>query len=117
MVEKWSWRSQAQRCIGCGWLFSCMAEQEDRMYCLACTICLKPGPRDDVEQRQQTVEDHDECHQHDQKDVDDLRDRRRERNERQESGNSPPQDPGDEQNDNQSDERTDHGGLPFDVRL
>jgi hypothetical protein len=37
---KWSWRSQAKRCIQCGWLFSCAAWHEDRKRCLACTSKL-----------------------------------------------------------------------------
>jgi hypothetical protein len=37
---KWSWRSQAKRCIQCGWLFSCTAWHEDRKRCLACTSNL-----------------------------------------------------------------------------
>jgi hypothetical protein len=46
---KWSWRSQAKRCIQCGWLFSCAAWHEDRKRCLACTsklgeMRLKPEP-------------------------------------------------------------------------
>ncbi len=46
---KWSWRSQAKRCVQCGWLFSCTAWHEDRKRCLACTsklgeLRLKPEP-------------------------------------------------------------------------